>query len=315
MNLFARLRRWLPPAPFRPKVEVPFNITCKSGHIVQGTRRHRHQIVQCNTCGEDVFVLPRSPWPDADARADGGPKSIRSPWRGPAIAGTLTLVAVLAGMAYLLSFLSQKASIPQNIETHIEAGRRALTEGKLRLAAQEFREAHLLCSSDPDSVPAARVREIEQLRRQTALLPDLLSESLGEILLRSMNMQEDEWMAQFQQRYKGYAIIFDAPVRRDGAGQLELEWDLRAGDEPARIDIGTLEILSGLPLNEPKRLLFGARLGRIGREQDGVWVVRFEPGSGVLLTDRMVAASCCPMPLEEDLLNVLDQQLQWLSER
>jgi hypothetical protein len=197
------------------------------------------------------------------------------------------------------------------------AGQQALAEGKVLLAATEFDVAQRLLKSQPQALAPAEQRELGQLQSQTTLVADLLLESLDELLLRAAKSHEDEWQAQFEQRYKragqSNAVVFDAEVRRDGAGQYQLDWVVRAGEEPARVEIGDLKMLHGLPLREPTRLLFGARLGRIAREQGGVWVVRFEPDSGVLLTDSRIAAACCPAPIDEPLQKLLQRQRQWLE--
>jgi hypothetical protein len=73
-------------------------------------------------------------------------------------------------------------------------------------------------------------------------------------------------------------------------------------------------MLKFLPLEEPKRLLFGARLGSVAREHNSVWVVRFEPGSGVLLTDPQITAEILPGPMDEEVHKLLERQRQWRLE-
>jgi hypothetical protein len=110
--------------------------------------------------------------------------------------------------------------------------------------------------------------------------------------------------------------VFDAEVRRDATGEYQLDWyfDPPAG-ERVRLEIGDLTLLHNLPLSEPRRLLFGARLSSIAREQNGVWVVRFEPASGVLLTDPRAIAAASNAPIDEPLLELLGQQRQWLEQK
>ena len=43
-------------------------------------------------------------------------------------------------------------------------------------------------------------------------------------------------------------------------------------------------------------------------------VIRFEPDSGVLLTDPEATAACWPMPLERDVLRTLQRQDEWLRD-
>jgi hypothetical protein len=81
----------------------------------------------------------------------------------------------------------------------------------------------------------------------------------------------------------------------------------------ARVALEDLTLWRRVPLAPPRRLLFGARLRRLGREAGGVWVVRFQPDSGVLLTDPGAAAACCPAPLDPDLLEVLQRQQEYVA--
>jgi hypothetical protein len=297
-----------------------FNITCPAGHAIRGTRQRRHQVLRCGECGQPVFVLGRSPFADAETGPGTATASGRSsPWRRPVVAGTCTLLVVLAALAGLFAVLSHQSRSGEAFRTHLRQAHEALAGGRLRKSAEEFKAAHRLAQSHPEFLPSADLHELNQLCRETSLLADLLSESLEEILLRASRSQEEEWQAQFRQRYKGpektNAVVFDAEVRRDGAGRYHLDWHLQAGVEPARIEMDDLAVLRGLPLTEPRRLLFGARLASMAREQNGVWVVRFEPDSGVLITNRQAATACCPPPLDADLLGVLDRQRQWLQER
>lgn len=58
----------------------------------------------------------------------------------------------------------------------------------------------------------------------------------------------------------------------------------------------------------------GARLDSIARDEAGVWVIRFKPDSGVLLTDAEVAATASPLPLDDELQAVLRRQAEWAAE-
>jgi hypothetical protein len=69
-----------------------------------------------------------------------------------------------------------------------------------------------------------------------------------------------------------------------------------------------------VPLDPPPRLIFGGRLAGLAREAGGGWVVRFEPDSGVLLTDAAALAACSPVPPDADALQTLRRQEEWLRE-
>jgi hypothetical protein len=87
---------------------------------------------------------------------------------------------------------------------------------------------------------------------------------------------------------------------------------VRAGEVEARVALEDLTLLRQLPLDPPRRWLFGVRLANCQREEGGVWVFRFEPESAVLLTDEAAAAACCPGPVDDELHEVLRRQDEWL---
>jgi hypothetical protein len=240
-------------------------------------------------------------------------------WRGPLLAGGLTLVVVIAlFVAVLIPLLrpspSAVLSPAEEARQQFAAGRAALAEEKLLQARAELAQARERLARAPGALSAAEARELTQLHRQTVLVTDLSSESLGEMLRVAAGLRPDEWEAHFERRYRGQAVIFDDVVRRDPAGGLTLAtYEVRAPGESARLDLDGLKLLKALPLQEPQRLLFGARLTAITREPPGRWVVRFDPDSGVLLTDESIAAACCPPPIDDDLKAVLKRQAEWAA--
>jgi hypothetical protein len=164
------------------------------------------------------------------------------------------------------------------------------------------------------SLPPAEQRRLVQLHRQADLLADLLNLTLAEVLQQGLRVHDDvEWQAQFAD-HRGRAVVFDDVVRRDAAGRpVFATVQVTAGGVQARSALEDLRLLQRLPLDTPQRLLFGARLERCGREEGGAWVIRFQPESGVLLTDPGAAAACCPAPLGDDVLEVLKRQEEWLK--
>lgn len=65
MGLLGRARSmmqgWSASTPSRPQ---PFSVSCAQGHRLQGHRTEGYQALRCPTCGEGIFVLPRSPLPE-----------------------------------------------------------------------------------------------------------------------------------------------------------------------------------------------------------------------------------------------------------
>jgi hypothetical protein len=318
--LLDNIHRWLTEARSgRPP--VPYEVKCPSGHPVAGLRKAHHQVVPCAQCGQRIFVLPYSPLPSPEE-----PGSVAAaqpplrPWRLPAVAALFTLaIVILVFTIWLGALRSPKAGVVEDAREHIEAGKTALAEGRMRRAVEAFDAAFKVRQLGPTPLSSLEERQLRQWQRQASLLADLLSESLEEILLQAARSQPEEWLAQFAQRYKGAgkanAVVFDSEVWRDNTGKLRLRWELDAGAERARIDLGDLALLRARPLDKPTRLLFGARLASVAREPPGMWVVRFEEDSGVFLTEREAAAGCCPPPLDEELMKVLERQRQWVEGR
>jgi hypothetical protein len=233
------------------------------------------------------------------------------------VAAALSFLVVGGALAALLFALNSKPEDVTDPQSHLAAADVALSEGRLRQAVVELAKAREIALGRGDAVTRAELRHLDQRLREATLLADLLPESLEEILARAARVPDEEWNAQFEKRYRGpgqaNAVVFETGVRRDGAGQYHIDWELRAGNEPAMLEIDNLVFLHDLPLEQPRRLLFGARLESIARGQNGVWVVRFDPTSGVLLTDPIAVAACYPYPLDAELLKVLEQQRNWLK--
>jgi hypothetical protein len=235
------------------------------------------------------------------------------------LAGGATLTAVIVFFVLLFSALRQRPPAMALVDrdailAHVRAGQKALASGNFQLATVELDRAAALIRQSPDVLPASEFRQTQQLQRQAELLRDLLSESLGEILQIAAGLPEEEWEARFTKFYQGHAIVFDADVTQEG-GQFQVDYHLQAGKEkePARIDLNGLKLLTLLPRERPARLLFGARLASMSREPGGTWVVRFEPSSGVLLTDGGAVAACEPPPLDEEMQALLKRQEEWVS--
>ncbi|HEU5115773.1 MAG TPA: hypothetical protein VFT74_03780, partial [Isosphaeraceae bacterium] len=68
MDLLGRARKMLkgigPGDSARPQY---YSVTCPQGHSLRGLRTEGYQALRCPTCGEGIFVLPRSPLPEPAA--------------------------------------------------------------------------------------------------------------------------------------------------------------------------------------------------------------------------------------------------------
>jgi hypothetical protein len=236
-------------------------------------------------------------------------------WRMPLVTTVATLVVVAVMFWLILPRIGRRAASPpargsQDLQQLAEDGKRALAEGNFFLAERELTAALPPSGSASNS---AEIRGLEQLRRQADLLARLHGRSLEEILNEALPLRsDDEWQERFRAEHRGKAVVFDDVVGHDGAGRPALAvYRIRVSGERARVALEDLRLFRQLPLNPPQRLLFGARLSDLAREEGG-WAFHLEPDSGVLLTDAGAVTACLGSP-DSDLLEVLRRQQQWLN--
>jgi hypothetical protein len=332
MSVDTDRKRWWFAAHKPSGADIPYQVSCACGEVLRGRRRRQHQVVPCPKCGKGVFILPKSPLPPCDpasAPETGAPKAAaparpaprRKFWVGPAIAAVCSIVVVLAMFVALWPVLfprAEEAASPEGLHREVEAraraGRAALTEGKFRLALGELEDAIRLRDQDPGAFTPARNRELNQLHRQANLLAQLLTRPLEEILQQGLRVPDDEeWRAQFED-YQGKTVLFDDVLRREDGRPVLTGYEVRSEGETARIALEDLRLFEEVPLDPPRRMLFGARLASCGREKGGVWVFRFAPDSGVLITDPDIAAACGLAPLDPELREVIERQQRWLKD-
>jgi hypothetical protein len=240
--------------------------------------------------------------------------------------GCFLLVIIVGGaMAMALLFLISKPYLRRStgpdseprplmdVRARMEFGQRELQRGNVHLALKELNAAVEQRDHNPGSLSREEHRYLDQLRRQSDLLAHLLDNPLEDILQQAMQHRDaEEWRAKFED-FRGRTVVFDDVLRQDAPGRPALSfYVVYAGEVEARVALEDLTLLRQLPLDPPRRWLFGVRLASCQREEGGVWVFRFEPESAVLLTDEAAAAACWPGPLEEKVREVLRWQDEWL---
>jgi hypothetical protein len=315
-----RLAGWWKRGPAAPSPAIPFQINCSCGQIIQGFREHTHQVLRCNGCSRELFVLPASPLPPAAAPGalaalPENVRSGRSPWFWPIVAGLLTLVVVVGGFAaaflWLIEIPEGAAPTAAEIDTELAGARKALREGELQRAAQELDRLQTTVTVKSQAATPGQREELRQLHRQAVLLADWSGESLEQILARTAPLKFEEWQA-VAERYRGKPFVFDLELRRDASRRYHV---IRYGgkDTPpgVRLEVQNLRLLAYLPLEEPQRVLFGARVAEL-RRQGEVCTVRLEGDSGVLLTDVTSTVIGGTIP-ELVLQPILKQQRQWAA--
>src|SRR5262245_49899664 len=242
----------------------PYRIVCGCGQALQGLRSGRHQVVRCPGCGESHFVLPRSPLPLVEP-AEGSPLPAGASWRAPLIAAGLTFLLVAGGLVAFFLHLSslndaglKDRSTPGTIEETMAEGRRLLGEGSFQTALQSLRTSYNRGQREP---------ELVQLLREAELLAGLSQFSLQEIIQKGQLVRSDkEWKELFGKEYSGRTILFDDLVNQEPDGRHRLvNYQVFVEEEKAEVRLN-LNLLKHLPLNPPRRLLFGAKLANVERQ-------------------------------------------------
>ncbi len=151
--------------------------------------------------------------------------------------------------------------------------------------------------------------------------------SLDELLKQADEYDNpNEWQAQFKLNYLGKWVVFDDGVYLDPRGQPSLQhhgevtWKKAGGrvDRHGRVVVDDLKLLRDLPLTHGKasaqRWIFGARLVSITQEGEE-WLIRFEPNSGILLTDLEAVKAWKPgLRDDPELSAVLQRQEERLQQ-
>jgi hypothetical protein len=315
-----------PPAP-------RYAVNCPCGAVARGARSAAAQVVRCERCGRELFVFPVPPLPTDLVDASPGRATSRPPvtlpprvrfWLPPALASVAALVVVAAVVAAIIRAHQTPTAINPDepltatraalrLDTHEQIARAALTDGSFRVAARELDAARRLRDRFPSLLADDRREQFRQWHRQAALLADLLAESLGEIFQHSLGLDEREWQAAFQERYAGKAFVLDTRVRRDPGGHVTVDYQLAGGGLPGDWDVEAFALFRQLPLAQPQRLVFGARLAEVARTARDRWRARPEADSGVLITDPAVVTGLS-IPLDDETRAVLRRQAAWAAD-
>lgn len=171
----------------------------------------------------------------------------------------------------------------QELPLVAEAGR---IEGIPALDAGDFDTAHRKLAPAARAVRAMGGQyeggdAILQAAEEAAILVQHSSRSLEEIMDEAARAEDEKaWQARFNDLYKGRTVIFDSNevkyriLARRGTN------NIRQG----RIDIAGIRILESSPPQKGRsNAIFGARMASFTLE-DGVWVLKFEPASVVVMT-------------------------------
>lgn len=306
---------------------MPFEVACSCGRSLRGPRQPSAQRIICPGCGRKRFIFPASSWTQRSASGLSSFALLTLPAARVNLRKRVLVIlmggAAAMGLMVLLikPYLRRPADTEAETRTAADArallksAQRELREGNIHLARKHLQGAREQHGHQPPSLSREEHHRLNRLWRQCDLLAHLLDNPLEDILQQALQVHEaQEWREKFED-YRGRSILFEDVLRRDAAGRPILGvYVLRAGEVEARIALEELTLLRELPLEPPQRWLFGARLAGLQREDGGVWTLRLEPDSGVLLTDAEAAAACWPGLIDEDLRAVLHRQAEWMPQ-
>ncbi len=139
MNLLDRTRRLLQGFTPAPSAKTQYyHVSCPEGHHLRGERTEGYQALRCPTCGEGIFILPRSPLPEPVASAtekrpakaamsspsfDEGPITLKDP---PAFSSTSGELEPLAE----IEWVDEAAPVPETVNGSIDEAAPAAVEEK-----------------------------------------------------------------------------------------------------------------------------------------------------------------------------------------
>ncbi|GIW80297.1 MAG: hypothetical protein KatS3mg105_2104 [Gemmatales bacterium] len=299
---------------------VPYEIVCQCGRTLRGVRQPRYQVATCPNCHKQVFVLPQSPFADPSPSPKTTPPVSRIDWKTPALAAILTAGLIVVAFCFLVpAWLDVEKPEQEEVQVQelLRGGTKELAEGNFLLAVKRLERADFFAQANPLSAAPAERRQIRQLLRQARLLADLLNEPLDDVVRHAVELSEQnqqEWQARFEKSYLGRSVVFEDEVRRQVDGRYQLVgYRFFVRGRPVRLALEHVRLLHRLPLDDPKRLLFGVRLAAIRKEAGGTWVIHFQEESGVLLTHLAAASRVCLVP-EDQLKETVERQQEWVEQ-
>lgn len=232
-------------------------------------------------------------------------------WTRPRLVAVLGLMVVLA-TGWWSWTTARQARFARQLESSLAAGRKAFAAGDLAAAESALATAGQAARGLGGQTPPERWAL--QLEREIALWTNLAPNPLEELLLNPQMSDRDrqqDWVAKFQEEYGGRTLIFDIWVEKrlaavepadpgpaDNPGEpgvvVEAEmlpvvvasWNLSVGRTRVALDLANQPLLIDLPLNEPRRVICGARLVGIRPPTvaDRPWLIELDPKSFALLT-------------------------------
>ncbi|MBV8487247.1 MAG: hypothetical protein JO161_03100 [Planctomycetaceae bacterium] len=224
---------------------------------------------------------------------DSGPTRLLRPHHRPLLISAGLILVILAAVA-LRSWHQHRQDLPMVAAT-------GWTEGITALEAGKLDHAHQLLSAAAEAVDALgggveHADEIRHAAEETALLVDLLPDTLESLLEEAARASPQSWATRFDDLYKGRAVVIDASItatpETSRRNCYELDYLVLAPGESARgqpryarIDLSGFEAVTLARGKVGDRIVFGGRLESFQYDtQAQEWLIRLASQSGVLFT-------------------------------
>lgn len=316
------------PDPLSPSVpnsgeRFAYLVPCPCGATATGWRSAAFQEFPCPQCGRRLIAFPAHPWLEGPGVAD---RSAAGPLQGketrksilfwPVLAGAVTLaLLIVLYLVVLAPILSRNGKPPPVVSKGLAPGD-ALVLARDLLEKGQFRRAFETLDGLADKAGFDKKTSVlrQQLHREAALLADLSAEPLEDLLLHAGATAPEEWQAESRRRYRGRAFVFQATFEKK-AGGWESDYPLETDrGEKVRMLWDGLAVFDALPGPGPHHLVIGARLESLEIEAPGpAWTLRWQSGSGVLLTSAAALRTCCPDLDGPELEDLVRRQFRWAT--
>ena len=162
-----------------------------------------------------------------------------------------------------------------------QRGLKALRQGDLDEARAHLERS--VTAIDRLDEPFADEASYRQALAELAILHDLIDEPLESLLLGGTRNPQSKSQSLYDQ-----AILLDSEVRPMAEGGWSVDYVAFADDTPVQIVASDLQLFDRMGITQPTRVIFGARLDRLERSQQGQWQLRLQPQSGVLISERAI---------------------------